>query len=229
MVVGNGMLARTFSHFAEDESKIIFASGVSNSGETIASEFQRELDLIKSFAGIKSQVIYFSTVSVHDRELANTPYVMHKLLIEKLVKETFINYLILRLPIVVGKTTNPNTLTNFIFNKIKSGEQITVFKNACRFLMDIEDIKTIISKMIQTGQYKNMTLDINFENPIKSENLISIFEKVVQKKANKSYADKGGCYSPNNQEFISFINSIDFVLPPNYDEEVINKYYGSQS
>jgi hypothetical protein len=104
MVVGNGMLARAFSDFAEDESKLIFASGVSNSGETIASEFQREVDLIKSLAGIKNQFIYFSTVSIHDPELIHTPYVAHKLLIEKLVSESFVNYLIFRLPIVVGKT-----------------------------------------------------------------------------------------------------------------------------
>jgi hypothetical protein len=95
--------------------------------------------------------------------------------------------------------------------------------------MDIDDIKTIISGMIQSGLFKNNSLDINFNNAVKSEGLISVFEKVLQKKANKSYADKGGCYVTNNLDFINFINSINFSIQENYIEEVISKYYGFQS
>lgn len=39
MVVGNGMLATRFMDYLDDEERIIFASGVSNSKDTIEQHF----------------------------------------------------------------------------------------------------------------------------------------------------------------------------------------------
>ncbi|MEJ2498930.1 MAG: hypothetical protein P8Y46_06430 [Sulfurovaceae bacterium] len=46
MIIGNGMLAHEFSDYKDDNDIIIFASGVSNSGETRESEFEREKELL---------------------------------------------------------------------------------------------------------------------------------------------------------------------------------------
>ena len=41
MVIGNGMLATRFMDFKKDEETIIFASGVSNSKNTVEDPFKR--------------------------------------------------------------------------------------------------------------------------------------------------------------------------------------------
>lgn len=227
MVVGNGMIAHAFSEFREDENIIIYASGVSNSGETDQNKFQREFDLIKSFADTSKSFVYFSTVSIHDPELKNSAYVKHKMMLEEFITNSFSSFLILRLPIVVGKTSNPNTLTNFIYNKLVSGEPIMVFKNACRYLMDIDDIKFLCSGLIRSRIYRNEILDVNFENAMKSAELISIFENVMHIKAKKILTDRGGCYSTENDKFLSYLTKIDFNITDRYTEKILRKYYSA--
>ena len=48
MVVGNGMIARSFSAYTNREDVVIYASGVSNSAEDSEDKFQLEIDLIKN-------------------------------------------------------------------------------------------------------------------------------------------------------------------------------------
>ena len=68
MVIGNGLLAKSFSNFLDDDSILIFASGVSNSSETRISEFEREYDLLneKLSKFNSARLIYFSTLSIFD-------------------------------------------------------------------------------------------------------------------------------------------------------------------
>ena len=87
MVVGNGMIANRFMDYKDDDSIIIFASGVSNSKDTIEQNFLREFALLDKT--IKSNadkvLVYFSTCSIEDEELQNAPYVIHKKNIEKFI------------------------------------------------------------------------------------------------------------------------------------------------
>jgi len=49
MVIGNGSIAKVFKQeFENDDSVIIFASGVSNSNEKNLSEYQRETILLQN-------------------------------------------------------------------------------------------------------------------------------------------------------------------------------------
>ena len=49
MVIGNGSIAKVFKQeFGNDDSVIIFASGVSNSNEKNLSEYQRETILLQN-------------------------------------------------------------------------------------------------------------------------------------------------------------------------------------
>ncbi len=86
MIIGNGLLAQAFSPvFANDAHVIAFASGVSNSRETRAEAFARERELLTSTLEREKFILYFSTCSVHDPELAESPYVRHKIDMEHLV------------------------------------------------------------------------------------------------------------------------------------------------
>ncbi len=129
----------------------------------------------------------------------------------------------------MGNTSNPHTLINYIFNRINNGEQITVFKNACRFLMDADDVQRLLTEMIRCKAYKNKTLNIHFNNKIFIPELILMFEKILGKKSICSIEEKGGCYTPDNRLLLEFLTTKKIYLPDDYNERVIRKYYGNKN
>ena len=120
MIIGNGLLAKGFSKYAENNSIIIFASGVSNSSSTDKSDFLREEVLLKKYLKIKKDklFVYFGTCSVYEENPINPLYIEHKIRMEKLVKVEYPNYLIFRLSQVLGQN-NKNQLVRFLVDKIK--------------------------------------------------------------------------------------------------------------
>ena len=60
--------------------------------------------------------IYISTTSVLDNYSKKDKYIRNKIIIENLIKKRLKNFFILRLPQIVGKSNNPHTITNFIYN-----------------------------------------------------------------------------------------------------------------
>ena len=80
MVIGNGMIANRFASYKNTDDIIIFASGVSNSKETVEENFLREFTLLKKTIKEHPEniLVYFSTCSVEDTDLALAPYVIHK-------------------------------------------------------------------------------------------------------------------------------------------------------
>jgi len=225
MVIGNGLLATAFSNYKGDNSILIFASGVSNSGNTNISEFEREKSLLKSALDLKLRLVYFSTISIYDPELQDSAYILHKKEIELLIQNCSTNYLIFRLPILVGKTSNQHTLCNFIANQINASNPINIFVNACRYLIDIDDLKHVLPAFINNEFYRNLAIDVNFNNQTSMETLVTIFERQLNKKATKNFVSRGGCYKTNNTLFLSEASKYFDINDSNYIEKCISKYY----
>ena len=122
MIIGSGLLAQTFSQYAGSDKVLVFASGVSNSSASAVSAFEREISLLKSHIDTKMKLVYFSTVSVYDPDLSSSPYILHKRKIEQLITQECDSYIIFRLPILLGRTNNPNTLCNYIHNALCSNQ-----------------------------------------------------------------------------------------------------------
>jgi len=226
MVVGSGMLAKAFERFRDDASVIIFASGVSNSSEANPEAFEREEKLLRSFAGTPAKLVYFSTISIEDPEKQNSDYIKHKLQIEKLIQQSFMKYLIFRLPNLVGRSDNLHTLTNFIYHQIKNELVIPVFANAKRYLMDVDDVVSLLSPLISQKGFVNRRENIFFNQAISTSALIKIFERILKRKAQIAVIDQGGFYQPENLFFTSFLAEKKITVKKNYCEELIEKYYG---
>lgn len=225
MLIGRGLIASTFKHYSDNSEVIVFASGVSNSGESNAAEYEREFKLLQQYVSSNSKLIYFSTCSVIDDSLKKSSYIRHKLNVEKYISENFYSFIIFRLPIVVGNNVNPFTLTNFLFNKIKNSEKFTLFDRAHRYLIDIDDLGFILSNMINAGKFDNQILDICFNNRISILELVAIFEKIINKKALYTIKESGRCYTPNNIEFMNYLKEMNFQIQPTYNNNLITKYY----
>lgn len=106
MIVGHGDIA---SVLTDREDRLFFASGVSNSQETRKSEYEREKKLLLSQDKYR-HIVYFSSLSVF---YTDTLYAQHKLRMEKLIKENFKHYTIIRIG-NIDWGTNPNTLINYL-------------------------------------------------------------------------------------------------------------------
>ena len=134
MVKGSGLLAKCFKSYRDDDGVIIFASGVANSGEAKKEEFEREYNLLSDLVDEKQVLVYFSTCSVFDQTLAQSPYVLHKKEMENFITREFENFIIFRLPTVLGDTTNPHTLFNFFIKFLTSSSLARIVFSALRLL-----------------------------------------------------------------------------------------------
>lgn len=98
MVIGNGMIANRFISYKDDKSKIIFASGVSNSKDTIKQNFLREFQLlqhtVKDHPG--KTLVYFSTCSIEDKDLQASNYIIHKKKYRKIYKRKYRELLLIQ-------------------------------------------------------------------------------------------------------------------------------------
>jgi hypothetical protein len=145
MIVGNGLLANGFIEESFDHKKfIVFVSGVSDSKKTNEEDFNREktllLKTISENKGLK--LLYFSSIltGVQDNR-----YYHHKLEVEDIVKKNSKDYIIFRVPQIIGKGGNKNNLVNYLKQSLINGEEIVIFKNTYRSLIDVIDLVRIVN------------------------------------------------------------------------------------
>lgn len=191
MIVGKGFIANQLKEYKENKNIIIFASGVSNSNEINPEMFLKEQSMIKSFSKEESLFIYFSSCCVKDSIAKHSLYGQHKLNMEKEITNSFKNYLILRLPNILGISKNKNTFFNFFYDGIINEKELTIHPNSIRYFIDIADLNNIVKMFIEL-KIKNRIIDTAFQNPIKVIKCLEILEKSIGKKAviniNKKYS-----------------------------------------
>ncbi|MFV0149534.1 NAD-dependent epimerase/dehydratase family protein [Empedobacter falsenii] len=222
MIVGKGLIASQFND-VDREDVIFFASGVSNSSETKNEEFLREQNLIEDTIRLNSDklFIYFSTCSIYDSSKYNSPYVLHKLHIEEVIKQNTTNYLILRISNAVGIGGNPNLLMNYLYRQIIMNQQLNVHQHATRNLIDVEDVKDITLQYIQSNRWNRIVNVAYAENYFIPE-IVEAFEEILQKPAMKLMENKGEHYSIDIHELQYQFSIQDKEA---YLNNLIRKYY----
>lgn len=228
MVIGSGMLATAFMYDKiNSDNVIIFASGVSNSLETDKLAFNREVDLLLNHASTSARLVYFSTVSIFDPSLSDSPYVLHKLYIEEMISAHFKNYLIIRLPIVVGKSTNPNTLTNFLYNCIRSGKSFNLYTNAQRYLIDLDDVVFLTSQLLQKV-HENCKINLVLDNKTSIQSIVYLLAEIIGRQPYFNEVPRGSDYDIDNT-FVKDLLGEDYfqIQGSEYIEKLLKKYYQS--
>lgn len=232
MIIGSGLLARAFAPaFSQRDDVCIYAAGVSNSACTDIHEFAREQQRLTDALQQAKHVgvfVYFGTCSVADPETQNTPYVLHKLAMEQLVSEHS-HHLILRLPQVAGKTPNPHTLLNYLYARIARSEAFSLWRNAKRNIIDVDDVVSITSHLIADKTARNITL--NIANPVSypMADIVVAMEHAVGKRAIYDLVDRGSEYPIDTGAILTVLDKAAVKFGAGYLERVINKYYGKNS
>ncbi|MCD9085892.1 NAD-dependent epimerase/dehydratase family protein [Stenotrophomonas sp. SY1] len=225
MIVGSGLIARAFQGFADDQDTIIFASGVSNSGERDPIAFSRERELLHHFLEQTSgRLVYFGSCNVVNPD-QNSPYFDHKRAMEQLVISSG-KGLVLRLPQVVGHTRNPNTLTNYLRDCIVQSRPLTLWTHAQRNLIDIDDVASIATNLLSSADTPSL---VSIASPwsLAMPHLVSLFEQVLGRKAIVELIECGEHMNIDSALAEAVARDIGLDFGPDYPLRVIQKYYGS--
>jgi nucleoside-diphosphate-sugar epimerase len=224
MIVGTGLIANAFSKGNFDHTNfIIFASGVSNSREERIEEYEKELTLLTNTLNDNQdkKLIYFSSCNITSAD--TSVYLQRKELIENYIKRNVLNHLILRLPNVVGHSTNRFQLLNYFYFTLLEQKDLTVKVNYIRHLLDVDDLPKVL-KLLTTLQIEASILNVAFNNGIKVKNIIEILEVAVGLRFKNIEEDDGeNDYLINNSTFLEYVKDLNqFNTKP---EDIIKKYY----
>ena len=224
MLIGKGLIANAFNKYIDIGDIFIYASGVSNSNEKDNKEFLREKELVNKYIEqYKNKIfIYFSSCSLEDNELKNTPYHIHKLDIEQLIQSKCNNYLIFRLPNIIGFNGNINNIVNFFFEMIQKEQKFIVWQNATRNIVDVEDVYKIASYIIDNKICTNSIINIAYNVNTSIVDLIQSIEIILNKQANYNKVDKGVDMKIDNRLIQPIMNKLSIVQPNLLN--LINKY-----
>ena len=225
MIIGNGLIASLFKNI-DSENIIFFASGVSNSSETNLEQFQREENLVlKTLEQSDDKLfIYFSTCSIYDSSKTNSPYVLHKLHMEEIVKSNASQFLILRVSNAVGKGGNPNLLMNYLVRSVQNNETINVHTKATRNLIDAEDVKNLTLQFIKDQNF-NKIYNLAYLQNYSVIEILEILEKKYQKKLNLNLIKSGSGYQINIPEVENYFLENGLQNKESYLCNILEKYY----
>lgn len=224
MIIGNGLLGNGFANSEYNlEKYLIFVSGVSNSQSDNMLEFNREKELVlKSINENKNlKFIYFSSILV---DINDNHYYKHKLMIENIISEECENYIIFRVPQIIGKYGNENNLVNFIKTQIISDEEVLIYDGVTRSIIDVVDLVGLVNysldKINNEIVYVSKIETISVLDLVK---LISVHldkDPVVLIKNDHDYINWNIENSKIINDGVKFLN-IDSI---NYTNNVIKKY-----
>lgn len=225
MIIGRGLLASLFVE-SDREDVIFFASGVSNSLEDNPQEFLREENLIKKTMEENPDklFIYFSTCSIYDSSKTGSDYVLHKLKMEQLIKNSCKEYLILRVSNAVGNGGNPNLLMNYLIRSIKNNETINVHTKATRNLIDAEDIKNITFQLLEKSDF-NKIINVAYLYNYSIIEILEMVERFYDIKLNLNLIKNGSGYDVDIPDVEDYFRINDLNNKESYLCGILEKYY----
>ena len=213
MIIGKGLISKSLADsFADNRDILIFASGVSNSEETNEEVFRTERNLLDSTIkkNPDKKIVYFSSIFVKNK--LKIPYYIHKKNMEKLIKKKSNNYLIIRLPQVIGLGGNQNNLINFLVKKIDKSETIYIEKKTYRAIIDIDDLKKIVIYLLKT------------KKKIEVIEIVDTISKIKQKPIFVVLMEKGISIKKNKSRFIKKMIKNTQINIKNYTIKTLKKY-----
>ncbi len=150
-------------------------------------------------------------------------YYEHKKNIEEYIKNNCENYLIIRLPQVVGYLGNNNNLFNFLKQKIKNCEVLNIDSLAIRSLIDIDDVYKITKTLIT--EESNQIINIKgIEDIYVSEIVDEMYNILGGEKKVIYYKGDNKTIILNNSELIDKIINNLYINKTGYTKNLIKKY-----
>lgn len=230
-IFGKGFIASNFKNLKKILKKnniILYCAGISNSQERSKQKLNREILTLKKFFKIYKNnfIIYFSSSSILDKSRNSSPYLKNKIKIEKFIKKKFKKFTLIRLPEIIGFSDNPNTVTNFFYEKIKNNKEFKLINNTKRNLIDVDDIVKLLKIIIETKNIKKKTITICNKYYYKSNEIVKILEIICKKKANyQTITAKKQIWNLNYNIIKKYVKKAKINFDKKYLKRTLTKYY----
>jgi nucleoside-diphosphate-sugar epimerase len=168
--------------------------------------------------------LYFGTCSVAEPDALNTPYVQHNLATERLLM-AHPGHLILRLPQIAANTGNPHTLLNTLHRYLATGEEFSMWRNAYRNIIDIEDVLSITQRYVADPLQRRRC--INIANPSSSPigDIVAAKERAMGARMNLRSIERGAHYPIDVGPMLSSGYASHCQFDADYLDRVIFKYH----
>lgn len=236
-VLGSGLLAqKIIASSGNSSNALIFARGVSDSSCRDLLQYEREcLHLFEAIIDCQKtgrRLVYFSSAGAiyGDSDeikceksplFPKTPYGRHKLLCESVIVNSGINFLILRLPNIIGHGGNPNQLIPFLVSSVYNGK-VRLQKNATRDLIGIDDTVRILDALLNTVR-ENLIVNVASGHSVSVIDIMKEIQYTLKKSVEIEYVEGG-----QQQRFA--IGRLQKLLPslvhfePDYYKSLISEY-----
>ncbi len=230
-IIGRGFIAKNLvkiKRFIIKSGYIVYAAGISNSQIKSKNQLHREINVFRKFLKNYSsqKIIYISTADVTNNLKNKSKYVQNKITIEKLIKKNFNNYLIIRIPQIIGKSNNKKTLINFFYNMIKYNKKIKLFEGVFRNILDIDDMVKMIRVIILNKKIKKKVITLSNKYSLKPIQIIQFLEIKLGKKANyQLLKTKKQKWKLGFNQNLKYFKDAKIKFNRNYLTRAINKYY----
>lgn len=222
IVIGDGLIAREFKKSEKDDHIVIIASGVSNSKEERKEEFDREESLVREVIDNyrEKKIIYFSTCSILQN--SRSPYIDHKLKMEKILRASNVCFQIFRLPQVVGFVNN-NTIISFMVRNLFLNNPVQIQEDAFRNLIDIEDVARVVNLIVRS-ENDSALFNIASSFPLKVTNICDEIAKITESKSDVKIIEGGESYHIDNSSLKKYLGNSDVIFSNSYPVNVLEKY-----
>tara|TARA_B100001027_G_C16245809_1_gene321820 strand:- start:1073 stop:1513 length:441 start_codon:yes stop_codon:yes gene_type:complete len=141
---------------------------------------------------------------------------------EKIIPRLFKNYLIVRLPEVIGKNSNPYSLFNFLLNRIKNNKKIVTSSKCYRNFIDIDDAKLVV-KYLLDNKYNRLTINVANISMIKVIDIIALLSSIIKK---NFIIEENSKF--DNEKFsieTELMKKINNDLKINFNEDYLNRVF----
>ncbi len=224
MVLGKGSIAERFIECSQNEHFVIFASDhTSSNTQLLETEEQIVLKTINE--NRDKFFVYFSSTVVYDETEKNSTYALARLKVEKTIKEHSKNYLIIRVPLVVGRSAEDQTLLNHFVTSVIKNQTLEVWENAFRNVIDVDDLFFIADEILREQKFRNEIINIGNTENVSVGEILKCVERFLDKKSQNTTVSKGSSYDINLEKIKPLIFELGINFGPDYIDRLLVKYF----
>ena len=227
MVIGSGVIANRFADYSLQSKYLIFAGCVNDSAIKDEAVIQQEEGAVKAALNEfpDARFVYFSSCSIIDPDVSHTPYVQHKIRMEKLIQNSAKHYLIARLPQVMGLSDSKSSLVNFLVDAIANQKPFELWQHAQKNIIDIDDVHAIVSEVLKQNICENKIINVASTKQTPVVQLVREIEIYLGAKANCAPVSKGAAYALDVSEILPVLSKLKIDFGAGYIGASLGKYF----
>ncbi|WP_327371092.1 NAD-dependent epimerase/dehydratase family protein [Streptomyces sp. NBC_01217] len=239
-IVGTGFLARSLRPLAGRHPGIVaLAAGESRTSGASDVDYAREAallrDVAKQCAADGQRLLFFSTAATGLYGLAEgpgredtpvtpaSPYGAHKLALEEQLRDSGVDYLILRLAHLVGPHGRHHQLIPTLVRQVRAGE-VALHRGAARDLIGVRDMLTITDRLLAAGvRADTVNVASGFAAPV--EDIVDHLAHALRLVPRKKYVDTGVGYAISTEKLHALVPHVaDLGFDSDYYRRVLNDF-----